>query len=176
MNGAGLGVVLATVSVYIVEIATTDMRGFLGCFVQFLGSVGVLVTFVLGAYFNWWQLALVQLAAVVPFILAMIAVPESPRWLLLRGNEWQAEVSLKWLRGRGPENLDREIEKIKKEIAFRKRERNSITMLLEPQVDIKRNNNKYVSSIPFKVIVVAVVHVILASASVSGFGDWGYKT
>ena len=34
MNGAGLGVVLATVSVYIVEIATTDMRGFLGCFVQ----------------------------------------------------------------------------------------------------------------------------------------------
>jgi len=134
MNGAGLGVVLATVSVYIVEIATTDMRGFLGCFVQFLGSVGVLVTFVLGAYFNWWQLALVQLACVVPFILAMIVVPESPRWLLLRGNEWQAEVSLKWLRGRGPEELDREIEKIKKEIAFRKRERNSITMLLEPQV------------------------------------------
>ena len=34
LNGAGLGVVLATVSVYIVEIATTDMRGFLGCFVQ----------------------------------------------------------------------------------------------------------------------------------------------
>ena len=136
MNGAGLGVVLATVSVYIVEIATTDMRGFLGCFVQFLGSVGVLVTFVLGAYFNWWQLALVQLASVVPFILAMILVPESPRWLLLRGNEWQAEVSLKWLRGRGPEELDREIEKIKKEIAFRKRERNSITMLLEPQVGV----------------------------------------
>jgi hypothetical protein len=31
----GLGFVLATVSVYIVEIATTDMRGLLGCFVQF---------------------------------------------------------------------------------------------------------------------------------------------
>ena len=48
MNGAGLGVVLATVSVYIVEIATTDMRGFLGCFLQFLGSLGVLLTFVIG--------------------------------------------------------------------------------------------------------------------------------
>jgi hypothetical protein len=31
----GLGFVLATVSVYIVEIATNDMRGLLGCFVQF---------------------------------------------------------------------------------------------------------------------------------------------
>ena len=48
MNGAGLGVVLATVSVYIVEIATTDMRGFLGCFLQFQGSLGVLLTFIIG--------------------------------------------------------------------------------------------------------------------------------
>ena len=35
LNGVGLGFVLAVVSVYIVEIATTDMRGILGCFVQF---------------------------------------------------------------------------------------------------------------------------------------------
>ena len=54
----------------------------------------------------------------------------------MKGNEWAAEESLKWLRGRGAEALDREIEKIKKEIAIRKRERNSITMLLSPQVRI----------------------------------------
>ena len=35
LNGFGYGIVLSAVSVYIVEIATTDMRGFLGCFVQF---------------------------------------------------------------------------------------------------------------------------------------------
>lgn len=134
MNGAGLGVVLATVSVYIVEIATTDMRGFLGCFLQFLGSLGVLLTFVIGTYVNWWQLALAHLGMVIPFLLAMWVIPESPRWLIMKGNEWQAEVSLKWLRGRGEEMIDREIDKIRKEIAIRKRERNSITMLLEPQV------------------------------------------
>jgi len=134
LNGVGLGFVLATVSVYIVEIATTDMRGFLGCFVQFLGSVGVLITFCVGAVLNWWQLALVHLGMVVPFVIAMWFVPESPRWLIMTGNEWAAEESLKWLRGRNPEALDREIEKIKKEIAIRKRERNSITMLLDPQV------------------------------------------
>lgn len=134
MNGIGLGFVLATVSVYIVEIATTDMRGFLGCFVQFLGSVGVLLTFCIGAVLNWWQLALVHLGMVVPFVIAMWFIPESPRWLIMKGNEWEAEESLKWLRGRGAEALDREIEKIKKEIAIRKRERNSITLLLDPQV------------------------------------------
>jgi len=134
MNGVGLGLVLATVSVYIVEIATTDMRGFLGCFVQFLGSIGVLITFCIGAVLNWWQLALVHLGMVIPFVIAMWFIPESPRWLIMKGNEWAAEVSLKWLRGRGEEALDREIEKIKKEIAIRKRERNSITLLLDPQV------------------------------------------
>jgi len=134
INGVGLGLVLATVSVYIVEIATTDMRGFLGCFVQFLGSVGVLITFCLGSILNWWQLALTHLGMVIPFILAMYFVPESPRWLIMRGNEWAGEVALKWLRGRDAESLDREIEQIKKEIRIRKRERVSITMLLEPQV------------------------------------------
>lgn len=134
LNGLGLGLVLATVSVYIVEIATIDMRGFLGCFVQFLGSVGVLITFCLGSVLNWWQLALANLGMVLPFVVAMYFVPESPRWLIMRGNEWAGEVALKWLRGRGTESLDREIEQIKKEIRIRKRERMSITQLLEPEV------------------------------------------
>ena len=33
-SGAGLGFVLTTSTIYIVEIATTDMRGQLGCFLQ----------------------------------------------------------------------------------------------------------------------------------------------
>ena len=82
-----MGVVLATVSVYIVEIATTDMRGFLGCFVQFLGSIGVLLTFVIGSYVNWWQLAVVQLLMVIPFMVAMFFIPESPRWLVMKSRE-----------------------------------------------------------------------------------------
>ena len=57
-----MGFCLGGVTVYIVEIASTDMRGFLGCFVQFLGSVGVLLTFVVGSYVNWWQLALIQVS------------------------------------------------------------------------------------------------------------------
>ncbi|XP_023346118.1 facilitated trehalose transporter Tret1-2 homolog [Eurytemora carolleeae] len=134
LNGVGLGLVLATVSVYIVEIATTDMRGILGCFVQFQGSIGVLMTFSLGYVLTWWQLAAAHLVLVLPFFIAMCCVPESPRWLILKGREWEGEVALKWLRGRNPESLDREIDQIKREIAIRKRERISTTMLLESEI------------------------------------------
>ena len=68
----------------------------------------------------------------------------------MKGNEWEAEESLKWLRGRGAEALDREIEKIKKEIAIRKRERNSITLLLDPQVYNQRSR-KVFDSLTFQV-------------------------
>ena len=34
----GLGFVLSTATIYIVEIASTDMRGVLGCFIQFMGG------------------------------------------------------------------------------------------------------------------------------------------
>ena len=37
-NGVGLGFVLSTATIYIVEIASTDMRGVLGCFVQLMGG------------------------------------------------------------------------------------------------------------------------------------------
>jgi len=133
LNGFGYGIVLSAVSVYIVEIATTDMRGFLGCFVQFQGSIGVLITFCIGALLNWWQLALTQFLAAILTVPAICLIPESPRWLIMRGNEWQAEVALKWLRGRNPQALDSEIEQIKKEIAIRKRERISINLLLKSE-------------------------------------------
>ncbi len=51
------------------------------------------------------------------FVAAMAFVPESPRWLILRGKEYSASKSLEWLRGRNDAAIDREIEKIKRDIA-----------------------------------------------------------
>ena len=129
----GLGFELAVASVYIVEIAATDMRGILGCFVQFMGSIGVLFTFIVGAFLNWYWLALVNGLCVVFFVVGMYCVPESPRWLILKGKEYSASQSLEWLRGR--ENalaeaaVDREIEKIKRDIAAKRKERVSLAQL-----------------------------------------------
>ena len=61
------------------------MRGVLGCFIQFMGGLGILLTFVLGYWANWWQLAASISSLVLPFALGMIAVPESPHWCLAMG-------------------------------------------------------------------------------------------
>ena len=72
LNGMGLGFELAVATVYIVEIASTDMRGILGCFVQFMGSFGVLFTYILGSFLNWYYLALVNGLSVIIFIIGNI--------------------------------------------------------------------------------------------------------
>jgi len=130
----GLGLVLATTSVYIVEIATTDMRGLLGCFVQFLGGIGVLLTFSLGAVLNWWQLAAALITLVPPFVIGMYIAPESPRWLFSKGREDEGRESLSWLRGAQCPAIDREIAQIKGEIEEALRDKITINDLLEPAI------------------------------------------
>lgn len=131
--GMGLGFELAVATVYIVEIASTDMRGILGCFVQFMGSIGVLAAYTFGTFLNWYWLALANSLFVAVFVLGMACVPESPRWLILKGKDFSASKSLEWLRGRSDPSadaaVDREIEKIKRDIAAKKRERVSLTQL-----------------------------------------------
>jgi MFS family permease len=58
LGGMGQGFELSVATVYIVEIASTDMRGTLGCFVHLMGSIGVLSTFALGSGLDWKNLAL----------------------------------------------------------------------------------------------------------------------
>ncbi len=60
------------------------------------------------------------------FVFVMAFVPESPRWLILRGHEYSASQSLEWLRGRNDVAIDREIEKIKRDIAARYKIMNSL--------------------------------------------------
>ena len=121
---------LSTVTVYIVEIATVDMRGILGCFVQGMGSLGIVFTFCIGAVVDWKWLAIANAFWCLPFFIGMYFAPESPRWLLSKGKEYSALRSLEWLRGRGDqEAIEREMDKIKRDIALKKNQRVSITQL-----------------------------------------------
>ena len=70
------------------------MRGVLGCFIQFMGGLGILLTFVLGYWANWWQLAAAISSLVLPFALGMLAVPESPHWYLAKGEYSLFTVSM----------------------------------------------------------------------------------
>ena len=85
-GGVGLGFQVTTSAVYVVEISTIDMRGFLGCFIQLLGCLGIIFTFIFGYFFNWKLLAVANSVWAVVFSIMMLQAPESPRWLILKVN------------------------------------------------------------------------------------------
>lgn len=85
--------------VYVTEIAVPEIRGCLSSVLKILSQIGILISFSLGAYLNWYQLALVVAAAPVLLFFALLFVPETPSSLFLRGKEQEAEKSLQWLRG-----------------------------------------------------------------------------
>lgn len=123
---------ICAITVYITEIATLDMRGFLGCFVQLSACVGIVFTFCVGAVVNWYYLAVANIAWCVVFAACMYFAPESPRWLILKGREYSAMRSLEWLRGKDERDaIEKEMEIIKKDILQSKKRRVSFSMLLK---------------------------------------------
>lgn len=130
--GFAIGMQLSTITVYILEIATTDMKGILGCFVQGLAAVGIVFTFCVSFALDWKYLALVSALWAVPYSLAMYFVPDSPRWLMAKGKQYSAKRSLEWLRGKDNlEGIEREMELIRRDIEKKKRQRFSIVILAE---------------------------------------------
>eukprot|EP00094_Tigriopus_californicus_P010117 TCALIF_09756-PA protein Name:"Similar to Tret1-2 Facilitated trehalose transporter Tret1-2 homolog (Drosophila sechellia)" AED:0.35 eAED:0.38 QI:0/1/0.5/1/0.33/0.5/4/0/556 len=93
-TGSGLGFAIASSTVYLVEVTSSDMRGVLGCFVQLQGTLGVLFTFAMGTFLDWYFLALANLCFVAPLVIGMLFVPETPRWLILQGQDEEAKASL----------------------------------------------------------------------------------
>ncbi|MFE7113888.1 sugar porter family MFS transporter [Streptomyces sp. NPDC057654] len=102
--GLGVGASASVVSVYLVEVAPTRHRGKVGSMGQLMVVIGVLLAYGVGyllqSYDSWrWLLGL----SVVPALVlgaGVIVLPETPRWLLLKGREDEARRALQRL-GRG---------------------------------------------------------------------------
>lgn len=85
--------------VYVTEIAVPKKRGCLSSVLKIQSQIGILISFSLGAYLNWHQLALVVSIAPVLLFFALLFIPETPSSLLLRGKDKEAADALQWLRG-----------------------------------------------------------------------------
>ncbi len=106
IGGLGVGASLIIAPMYIAEIAPPQMRGQMVSFNQLNIVVGISVAFFtnylilqlgqsdaawaealkFGPY-NWrWMLGLETLPAIIYFF-SLLAVPESPRWLVMKGSE-----------------------------------------------------------------------------------------
>jgi len=92
--GVAIGVASFVAPLYISEIADESHRGGLISVYQLMITVGILVAFISDALFayvdSWrWMLGVVAIPGVL-FLVGAFFLPDSPRWLMLRGRDADA--------------------------------------------------------------------------------------
>ncbi len=118
--GVAIGLASAAAPVYISEVAPPESRGRLVSFFQLAVTIGILVAYLVGLAFNgiegWrWMLGL----GVVPALalaFGMLRMPQSPRWLVMSGDDFAARATLAKIRVDDPDTIDRELEEIKESL------------------------------------------------------------
>lgn len=104
ITGLSCGLVGPPASVYIAETSDPRYRGILLAGVTFAVSGGILLAHLFGTFFRWQTAALLCSLFMILAYLLMLVSPESPSWLLGRGELRRAEEAFRWLRGYGPES------------------------------------------------------------------------
>lgn len=99
--GIGVGFALLIAPVYSTEISSTKSRGFLTSLPELCIGIGILLGYVTNYFMGklslklGWRLML-GIAAIPSFVLALaiLAMPESPRWLVIQGHLEKAKKVL----------------------------------------------------------------------------------
>ena len=104
---------------YITEISPTKLRGLYGAANQLAVTIGLFIAQIVGAYIEYYWLALIPLGLTCVFGVFVLSLYETPRWLISQGHNLKAGRVLIWLRGSRYDvvNEQREIEnQIKSEV------------------------------------------------------------
>lgn len=151
LGGLGVGAALIIAPMYIAEIAPAHLRGRLVSFNQLNIVIGISAAFfsnylilsladsgaawvqALGlARWNWrWMLGVETLPAVLYFI-ALYLVPESPRWLAMRGRDDEARRVLGM--AIGAQQAEIELQSVKASVAAGPRDQATIGELFLPSM------------------------------------------
>ena len=106
--GLGIGMIAMTAPMYIAEISPPEIRGKMVTYHQLAMVIGFLIPFVISLSINsagiitasdWvaygWRLMLwSELIPSLVFLVLLLLVPHSPRWLMLKGRTKQAQAVL----------------------------------------------------------------------------------
>ena len=119
LMGFAVGLSAMVVPMYLSEVAPPEIRGAVVFLYQMAITVGLLSAFIINFIFelheNWRAMFMV---GVVPSILlgvGMLMLPESPRWLVLKGKHKKVQSTLRKLRGHS--KVQEEIAEITESVA-----------------------------------------------------------
>ncbi len=126
IGGIGIGIASMNAPMYIAEIAPAKKRGTLVTFYQLAIVIGFFVVF-LATYiignnlteaqnieFGWRQMFWSELIPALLFLIGLFFVPQSPRWLMMKGNDVEAKKILTQIHGQ--EVAEKEFAEIKESI------------------------------------------------------------
>jgi len=121
--GVAIGLASAAAPVYISEVAPPESRGRLVSFFQLAVTIGILVAYLVGLAFDgiegWrWMLGLGCVPALA-LGFGMVRMPQSPRWLVMSGDDFAARATLAKIRVDDPDTIDRELAEIKESVEER---------------------------------------------------------
>jgi sugar porter (SP) family MFS transporter len=98
VTGVAVGAVSSTVPVYVSEIAPPGVRGRLVALNQLMITLGILVAYCVGLAFSgsgeWRAMFAVGLVPSVMLLAGMLRAPETPAWLVARGDTERARQVL----------------------------------------------------------------------------------
>ena len=101
--GLAIGIATFTAPLYLAEVAPEKIRGSMISLYQLMITTGILVAFLSDLAFSstgsWrWMLGVIAIPGLL-FLLGVFFLPDSPRWLMMRGRKPDAIKVLKRLRG-----------------------------------------------------------------------------
>ncbi|XP_058831275.1 facilitated trehalose transporter Tret1-2 homolog [Topomyia yanbarensis] len=99
ITGFSCGLVGPPASVYIAETSNPKYRGILLAGVTFAVSTGIFLSHLFGTFFHWKMAALFCSFFMAVSYVFVVLCPESPAWLLSKGQRHEAENAFHWLRG-----------------------------------------------------------------------------
>ena len=82
LHGMAMGFSSTITNVYIMEIATPNLRGRMAAVPAITGTVGILATQLIGAVTSWKLLAIILASFNIPFFVSLVFIPESPVYLI----------------------------------------------------------------------------------------------
>jgi sugar porter (SP) family MFS transporter len=131
--GVAIGISSFTVPLYLAELAPSQYRGAMVSVNQLAITIGILVSYFVDLTFastgNWRSMLAMGIIPAVGLLIGMIFLPESPRWLMLKGLRAQAEDVLK--RTRRHQDIQQELNEIQQAL---KQEKGGWRLLLQPWI------------------------------------------